>query len=141
MPSSWIATLLDQEQVELTGSISPRPQDVRSLDDRSGDEVVQELGGRLLLRYLTESQVDEFAQGSSRGHWVTPTPISPEQAGYWLNLFAPRVRRRHALLLNPAQVAVIRGPAWIRAGEGIEYYLPEGFPKHAVLGIGPVQVR
>ena len=142
MPSSWMATLLDQEQIELTRVIAPRPQRVEDLPDRSGIDVARELGGRLLARYLTPSQVAEFADGStSRGHWVTPTAVAPEDVVAWLALFAPLVKRQHALLLDAAVIDVIRGPAWIRLGQGVEYYLPGGFPKEALVDVGVIQVR
>jgi hypothetical protein len=141
MPSSWIATLLDQEQIERQSAIAPRPQAVEALPDRTGQEVAKELGGRLLMRYLVPSQTTEFKDGSTnREHWVTPTAISPEHVVSWLALFAPRVKREHALLLDPAKIETVRGPAWIRFGQGIEYYLPKGFAKDAIVDVGVVQV-
>lgn len=137
-----MATLLDQEHIELTGVIAPRPQRVEDLPDRHGLDVAQELGGRFLARYLTPSQVALFADGSTdRGHWVSPTAIAPEDVVAWLALFAPLVKRQHALLLDAAMIEVIRGPAWVRLGQGIEYYLPGGFPKQAVVDVGVIQVR
>ncbi len=137
-----MATLLDQEQIEQTTAIVARPQDVRDMPDRRGVDVAAELGGRLVVRYLVDSQVDEFTHGSNdRGHWVTTTAISPEDVIFWLALYAPRDRRRHALLLDPAKIEIIRGPAWIRLGPGLEYYLPNGFPEDAVVDVGVVQVR
>jgi hypothetical protein len=58
----------------------------------------------------------------------------------WLALFAPLLARRHALVLNPEEIDVIRGPAWIRGGQGIEYYLPSGFPQAAVVDVGVIAV-
>jgi hypothetical protein len=72
---------------------------------------------------------------------VTPTAIASENVVSWLALYAPRVKREHALILDPAKIEIIRGPAWIRFGQGIEYYLPTGFPKAAVVDVGIVQVR
>lgn len=142
MPSSWTATLLDQEQIEHSSGIGSRLVDVTAMPDRTGKNVAQELGGRLLLRYLHEGQVSEFTKGSSdRGHWVTPTAIAPEEVVFWLALYAPLVRRKHALLIDPAQVETIRGPAWIPLGPGIEYYLPGGFEDRAVVDVGVIQVR
>ncbi len=83
-----------------------------------------------------------FADGSTdRDHWVTPTPVAPEDAASWLALLAPLYLRRHALLLDPRQIAVIRGPALIRLGQGIEYYLPHGFPATTVFDVGVIPVR
>lgn len=137
-----MATLLDQEQIERTGTIAPRPVDVQSMPDRSGTDVAAELGGRLFVRYLVQSQVAEFNNGSTdRGHWVTTTPIASEDVISWLALFAPRISRNHALLLDPAKIDNVRGPSWIRLGQGLEYYLPEGFTKDAILDVGVIQVR
>lgn len=142
MSSSWMATLLDQEQIEVTNTIEPRTRDIQAMPDRSGEEVAEELGKRLLVRYLAPWQVSEFTTGgSTRHHWVTPTPIAPDDVVSWLALFAPNVKRKHALILDPAQIPLIRGPAWIRLGQGIEYYLPDGFPSEAVMQPGTIQVR
>jgi hypothetical protein len=137
-----MATLLDQEQIEKSRPIAARPRDVASLPDRTGVQVAAELGGRFLLRYLTGSQVSEFRDGSTdRDHWVTPTAIAPEEVVSWLALLAAHVPRKHALILDPAKIAVIRGPAWIRLGLGVEYYLPYGFVKAAIVDVGVVVVR
>jgi hypothetical protein len=141
MPNSWLATLLDLEQIEAATVIAPRSQTVEGLPDRPGPEVAAELGGRFLVRYLVESQLDAFLGGSTdRAHWVTPTPIAPEAAVPWLALVAPRVPRMHVLLLDAARVDIVRGPAWIRLGQGIEYYLPTGFPQTAIVDVGVIQV-
>lgn len=133
--------MLDQEQIEQGTTIAPRTQPVEEMPDRSGKDVALELGGRYLLRYLVDAQLTEFLHGSEdRDHWVTPTPISPDNAVAWLALFAPMLVRQHALVLNPEEIDVIRGPAWIRAGQGIEYYLPSGFPQSAVVDVGVVVV-
>lgn len=140
--SSWLSTLLDQEQIEMNGSIGPHVGDVETMPDRSGVEVAEELGGRLLLRYLVDAQITEFLDGSEdRSHWVTPTAIAPADVIDWLALFAPHLPRKHALLLDPSKIPTIRGASWIRLGSGIEYYLPVGFPRDAVLDVGHVKVR
>lgn len=142
MPSSWMATLLDQEQIEATSTIVSRGESIEFMPGRPGTDVATELGGRLLIRYLTASQVSEFNDGSTdRGHWVTTTAISPEDVVFWLALFSPLVPRQHALLLDPSQISEIRGPAWIRVGAGIEYFLPHGFAKAAIVDVGVIQVR
>jgi hypothetical protein len=142
MTSAWLATILDQEQIEATGAIAPRSQDVETMPDRAGADIADELGGRLLVRYLTDSQVGLYTSGSTdRDHWVTPTPVGPEDAASWLALLAPHHPRTHALLLDPRHIDLIRGPAWIRLGQGIEYHLPGGFPADAVFDVGVIPVR
>jgi len=140
--SSWLATTLDQEQIERKTLISSRTMDVTTMPRRNGRDVADELGGRLLVRYLAASQLTSFLGGStSRGHWVTPTAISSHDVVDWLALFAPTQPREHALLLDPSEVPWICGPSWIRLGSGIEYYLPDGFPRSAILDVGHVRVR
>ncbi|HEY3736086.1 MAG TPA: hypothetical protein VGL26_01470 [Jatrophihabitans sp.] len=142
MSSSWLATLLDQEQIETTTKITSHVTPVVDMPDRTGADVAHELGSRLFLRYLTKSQLVEFLQGSvDRGHWVTPTPISSTEVVDWLALFAPGEPREHALLLDPSKIELVRGPSWVRLGSGIEYYLPAGFSKAAILDVGHVRVR
>lgn len=134
--------MLDQEQIEATTPIAPHVVPVMKMPDRMGVDVAHELGGRLFLRYLTKSQLTEFLNGSTaRGHWVTPTAISATEVVDWLALFAPNEARNHALLLDPRKIDVVRGPAWVRIGSGIEYYLPAGFTKDAILDVGHVRIR
>lgn len=133
---------MDQEQIERTRSIASHVDPVMGMPDRAGADVAAELGGRLFLRYLTDSQLTAFLHGSiDRGHWVTPTAISSTEVVDWLALFAPSQPRRHALLLDPELIDAVRGPSWIRLGSGIEYYLPQGFPREAILDVGHVRVR
>ncbi len=133
--------MLDQEQIEASVTIAPRSQAVETMPDRAGAAVATEIGGRFLVRYLVASQLNEFLEGSTdRDHWVTPTAIAPEVVVSWLALFAPKVARQHVLVLDVAKIDVVRGPAWIRGGQGIEYYLPGGFPKDAVVDVGVLVV-
>jgi hypothetical protein len=140
MSSSWLSTLLDQERIEVAQVIAARRTAVETMPDRGGCDVVEDLGDRHALRYLTASQVTEFVDGSTRPHWVTPTALSPEEVVPWLALYAPKLPRAHVLLLDLNEVEVVRGPAWIRLGQGIEYYLPNGFPKSAIVDVGVLQV-
>lgn len=133
--------MLDQEQIEAASLIAPRRQPVEHMPDRSGGDVETELGRRFLIRYLMDSQLHEFLNGSTnRGHWVTPTAIAPEAATSWLALFAPKLSRKHVLMLDVSKVDVVRGPAWIRGGQGIEYYLPYGFSQNAIVDVGVIMV-
>ena len=103
-----------------------------SLQLRSGNDVSQELGGRLLVRYMLRKQVGQFASGSSVKHFVTPTPLARTDIGSVLALPNVTVPRRWAILIDPLHVADIQGPRWVRGGSGIEYILPAGFPGSAV---------
>lgn len=143
MSCAWLATMLDQEQLEgRKATITSHVQSVVDMDDRPGSEVAAELGGRYFLRYLMQSQVTEFVSGSTdRPHWVTPTAVSSADVVSWLALPAPKEKRQHVLLLDPAKIDIVRGPSWIRFGSGIEFYLPNGFPGEAVVEFGVIKVR
>ncbi|WP_236666518.1 hypothetical protein [Nocardioides baculatus] len=132
--------MLDQERIEVVTPIASRLSSVEAMPDRAGIDVAFDLGDRYLVRYLVASQLTEFLGGSSRPHWVTPTPLSPVDVISWLALFAPTKPRHHLLLIDPAKVEAIRGPAWVRLGQGIEYYLPDGFPQEAIVDVGVLQV-
>jgi hypothetical protein len=100
---------------------------------RTGAEVAVELGGRFLLRYMLRRQLGDFAGGSMDKHFVTPTPVSARDAGSFLALPSVAERRRYVMLIDPAAIAEIQGPRWVRGGSGIEYLLPNGFPQAALL--------
>ena len=134
--------MLDQESLEARGvSIAGRLTSEAKLEVRSGSEVARELGGRVLLRYLLEEQVDSFTSGSiGRKHWLTPTPYAPSETICWLALWVPNRPRRHVMLLDPARIDAIKGPRWIRFGRGIEYFLPTGFPEQALMPVPVLEV-
>ena len=63
--SSWLATWLDWEMLEVShatpiyGAMVP----IAELPAKSGRDVFAELGGRYLLRYVPEHQLDLFGRG------------------------------------------------------------------------------
>jgi hypothetical protein len=100
----------------------------------SGPTVAAELGGRYLVRYVTRAA----GLRECSGHWwgptyVSPTPYSASEAGQWLALPG---RRSWYLLIDPAAVGAIAGPRYVQFGNGIEYLLPYGFSKEAVVAVG-----
>jgi hypothetical protein len=133
--SSWLATLLDQEMLEVqqAAAIASRGTPDSQLQRRSGADVARELGNRYLLRYLLPHQLGQFQNGSSGKHCLTPTPYSPEETISWLALPQPTEPRTYVMLLDPARISVILGPRWVRLGKGIEYVLPDGFPQDAIV--------
>jgi hypothetical protein len=129
-----LATFLDQERIELAAPIAPRGTPTAGLPLKAGVDVYRELGGRFLLRYLRVSQVDRFALGSATDrHFVTPTPYGPEDAVRFLYLPAPVDPPTFVLVIDPSKVDRILGPRWVRMGDGIEYILPEGFTREALV--------
>jgi len=132
--SSWLATWLDWRSLtQLGASIEPEALPPFSLPMRAGGGVADELGGRLLLRYITDAQLGTFRLGSPDACYATPTPYTPEEASRWLVLPAPQILRRHVLLLDPRRIGTIQGPQWVAMGRGIQYILPNGFPPEAIV--------
>lgn len=141
--ASFIATLLDWEMLEVVNGVPIAPSTTRDedLDEKTGAKVSKDLGGRYLLRYLLPQQAGQFQEGSpGRRHCVTPTPYAPEETISWLALPEPTRPRTLIMLLDPSRIQKIRGPRWIRLGKGIEYILPDGFPKDAIVFPWEIQV-
>ncbi len=105
---------------------------------RRGREVAIELGGRLLLRYIRESEVKSHSHHAVFGAltgpaWCSPTPYSSRDAIHALAWPFSTDAPTHVLLLNPAEIPEIQGPHRVRYGSGIEYYLPNGYPEKALV--------
>lgn len=140
--SSGIATLLDYEM--LLGrpvSIAPPSTAENALPIKSGSEVAIELGQRFVLRYMATRQLGTYRTGSTDKHWVTPTPLSPDDVIWWLNLPVPELERTHVMMLDLQEIAEVAGPRHIRLGQGIEYILPVGFPESAVVQGWELELR
>lgn len=150
--SSRLAVMLDVDMLarhRTPIAAAGTPDSVLSNDgtfNKDGVRVAWELGGRYLLRYLLASQVTHFSQGTEyiprsflqRTHYVTPTPLSPEEAVSWLALPAPDQPRPYVVLLKPEKIGAIWGPRWVRMGGGIEYIIPPGLTADAIVDIGAV---
>ena len=133
---SYIATHLDAhflEEARGVAILAPLIPDATLPSGRPGQEVADELAGRLLVRYLRTEQVPLFIGGSDRETYVTPTPYTPTEAVTWLNLPDPLDPRTHLLFLNPAKIRLIIGPLWVSRARGIQYILPHGFPQDAIV--------
>ncbi len=100
---------------------------------KSGTEVFQELGGRLLIKYLPERQVGLFNAGGSGMHYTTPTVYPANELNQWLLLPSPQRKRMYVLLLDPRRIAAIRGPQSVAGPGGIQYVLPDGFRRDAIV--------
>ena len=112
-----LAITLDVEQIQRGSTVFASPlTNVKLMADRSGSEISEEIGGCYLVRYLLQTQVSEFLSGSSKEHWVTPTPFKPSDLGSTSALFSPHKPRSYALILNPLEIKVIRGPSRVRLG-------------------------
>jgi hypothetical protein len=135
--SAWLATWLDAEMLMSrgVGIVDELRQGSEPPPLRAGPEVAAELGGRLLIKYLTQRQVstEQFRNGSERGEYATITPYTTDDVVAWLLLPAPAVARKHVLLLNPTAISWIAGPYWVASGRGIQYLLPYGFTPNAIV--------
>jgi hypothetical protein len=139
-----LATNLDRHMLEERGTLMvPGITPDLAVPTKSGDEVFEELGGRFLLRYLLPGQGDtvgKLSQIQDRMQWVTPTPYSPEETIAMLALPAPERPREYVLILDPRKIEEIQGPRRILFGLGIEYVLPRGFSRDALVLPWPMEV-
>ena len=108
-----------------------------ALDVRDATDLAKALP-RLLLRYVRPHQVGSFTGGTFDPQYVTVTPYSPDEAVCWLALPNPLDPPRHVLLIDPGLMKDHRvaGPRWVRLGNGVEFILLDGFPKHASVAPG-----
>ena len=130
-----LATALDWEMLEVSRGvhIASGATPDNELPLKQGREVSIELGGRYLLRYVLPDQVGLYTNGSNKRHFTTPTPYAPEEANHYLCLPSPKALRLFVILLNPYEISAVQGPRWVRLGRGIEYLLPNGFPRSAIV--------
>jgi len=132
--SSFLATRMDEEMLTERHIHPARPNlDVNLLPLKTGLQVFDELGGRYLIRYLTDLQYGRFTGGDTGRHYTTPTPYPMNELNRWLALRDPREKRPWLLLLDPRKVLEIRGPQWVAGPGGIQYILPNGFPEDAIV--------
>jgi hypothetical protein len=101
--SGWLAKKLDAKMLE--GKIADEWVPIDQLPIRPGREVAEELGGRLLLRYL----IDAHDIGVPIPTFVSPTPYSVEEVSYSLALPRPDLARRYVLFLDPGASTTSKG--------------------------------
>ena len=142
MSCARIAAILDEEMIERSNTIASGITAclLSSLPRRDGVAVAKELGHRYLLRFVMESQLNLFLDGSPDVHYVTPTPYDPADSPSWLALPRPENPREYVMLLDASRIPEIQGPRRTRGGHGIEYVLPRGFPKEAIYLEWPLKV-
>ena len=122
-------------------SIAEAGLPVTALPRKTGRQVFDELGGRLLVKYLTRRQVGRFRGGASGTHWLTPTAYSPSEACVMLLTPAPDEPREYALLLDPRRIEFIYGPQRVAGIGSIQYILTDGFPPDAIVVPGAPGAR
>jgi hypothetical protein len=100
--------------------------------------LVDQLGGRYLLKYLRSGDVGRYSVGSGISHfpgkhYLTPTVLCTETVVPTLNLPTYLPTPEYALILDP-QKLVAHGPRRIRGGGGaVEYLLLSGFDLDAII--------
>jgi hypothetical protein len=133
--SSRVATHLDAEMIVQHVAIAPVGTPLATLP--VVPNLSEQLGGRLLLRYLTRDKVGTLLAGVAHRQFVTPTPYAPGETVSWLALPPAPGPRTFVLLLQPHLLTDVRGPRWIQFGGGIEYILESGFSADAVADVAP----
>lgn len=140
LSAGWLSTVLDFEMLPVDNK--PEDIEVTEMDDRTGADVADELGGRCLLHYVHDFKRGNLAQVERWGPcYVTPTPYSPEEASQYLYLPEPERLRCVVLVLRAHEIGRIRGPARVSIGGGIEYFLPDGFVRNDVVTRWEVTIR
>ena len=127
--------MLDYEMLAASGTrvldALREREDEDNLPRRSGAAVAGELVGRYLLRYVATDNERVLA---TRGKvYLTPTPYSSDEAREWLGVPAPSRSRLWVVILRPAAIPWLQGPLWVFGGGGIQYILPDGYPREAVV--------
>jgi len=89
---------------------------------------------------MLPAQLGRFRDGTSDPQYVTPTPYAPEETVSWLFLPRPESDRLFVMALDASKIPQIQGPRWVRCGKGIEYMLPAGFPRDAIVWNWEMQV-
>jgi hypothetical protein len=100
----------------------------------------QQLGGRLLIKYVRSDSVSYFSKLSGVAnfpgvHYATPSPIAARDLQSALNL-PPLRLPQYALLLAPERLSKVVGPRRISGGIGVEYLLLDGFSVDAIVPPG-----
>lgn len=140
MRTAQLATFLDHWMLERNDRVAARGAGIASgftdpaaLPSLSGAQLSAELGGRLLLRYIREHELEEAHNGTARAVWATPTPLGPRDAVDVLALPRAWEPRDYLVLIRPEEVIEARGPRWVLGGGGIEYLLTSGYPLSAAV--------
>jgi hypothetical protein len=135
----YLAVSLDLHFLQVRSAVIwPETADLDSMPLRTGAEVADELGGRLLVRYVT----DQHVPPSMSAVWTTTSAICAVCSGPILHLPAQVTHRHWVFIIDPAKVDAIKGPRRCIMGQGVEYILPNGYEAKALLPPGyGVRVR
>jgi hypothetical protein len=132
--ASVIAGWLDWEMLRTRKVIiAEAGEPAASLPMKRGEDVFAELGGRFLLHYLVRANLGRWLNGADRSIYTTPTPLAPRETLINLVLPGPQEPRQYFLMLDPREIPTIAGPQWVAAHTGIQYILPDGFPRSAIV--------
>ena len=141
--SSKLAKCLDENMLQEAHGVLIAPSHVldEDLPEKTGTRVAGEIGGRYLMRYVLPNQLQALSDGSSRLQYVTCTPYAPEEVAGQLALPRATEPRSHVFVLQPSKLRKVFGPRWVKGGYGIEYLLPDGFEKDALVVPWAVRVE
>jgi hypothetical protein len=133
-----VAINLDKEMLGRHG-VSIAPGWVANRDLPKCTDLVAELGGRHLIKYIRSDDLNKFSKLSrvkyfSGEHYLTPTVVCRPELPEVLAL-PPYKVPDYALFLDPAKLDAV-GPRHVRGGSGIEYVLLDGFSVDAIVEPG-----
>ena len=135
--AAQLAARLDEEMLNLKG-IYVFPTITAEAALPQCTNLVDQLGGRFLLKYLRSGDVGRYSVGSSISHfpgkhYLTPTALCTDTVVSALNLPTYLPTPEYALILDPAKL-VAHGPRRVRGGGGaVEYLLLTGFDLDAIV--------
>lgn len=103
------------------------------------------LNGMKLLHYCFSGNARWILESGLRpGSWCTVTALSSYVVDTWLGL---PTRRDYVIVLDPGRIPAYQGPGVckgnpsdpLRWGNAVEFYLPEGAPREAILDHGKLE--
>lgn len=135
--AALLAVTLDEEMLSRNGAVvlnSTIPDE----DLPECVDLVSQLSGRYLIKYLRSGDVRRYSVMSGIDHfpgqhYLTPTVLCTETVVSTLNLPTPLRTPKYALVLDPGKLRA-HGPRKVRGGNGaVEYLLRDGFGVDAIV--------
>lgn len=124
--------------------LRPQPLPANFLP-RGNQPLTTMLNGMQLLHYCYSFNADSILKSGLRpGSWCTVTALSSYVVDTWLGL---PTRRDYVIVLDPGRIPAYQGPGVcdgdpfdpLRRGNAVEFYLPEGAPREAILAHGKLE--
>jgi hypothetical protein len=135
-------TSRDIEFLQACGiSIAPSNHPIERLPEMSGWEFWNRTHHHL-FKYLTAGTLHLFNQGSKIPEWVAMSWYSSsKEAIDSLCLPNPEKPRKFVLVIDPRPITRIVGPRHVVLAVGVEFFLPQGIPREAVVATKVISGR